>query len=57
MPALTVKELIEVLKDYPEDLHVYAWWEDLSIAVTKDHINIRYNEYSENTLEIYVDQC
>ena len=48
---LTAKELIEALKEYPDDLPVFAYWEGLLIPITKENI-----ESKGNYLELYVDQ-
>jgi len=47
--SITVKELIEILKEYPEDMKIMTTWESTLHSLTRDNI------YESKTGSLYID--
>ena len=48
MSALTVREMIEVLKGLPQYLIMVATWEGLHVPITKELISVdAYHDYAK----------
>ena len=50
--ALTVKELIEILSELPQDEKVFAEWETLSVPVLASNIEVKTNMFNSEA-EMY----
>ena len=57
--TMTVKELMEALKQYPDDMPVFAEWEGVNAYIDRDMISVecisKQPSFTGNALLINVD--